>query len=286
MKITVFTPTYNRAYLLPRLYESLKKQTFNDFEWLIVDDGSTDDTHDLVDGWMKEGHLNIRYYYQENGGKHRAINKGVPLAKGEWFFIVDSDDSLPDNSLEIANKWMKSVENDDSFAGVCGMRCINGQDPVVYFDVLDSSSLRSNDVFRGDKAEIIKTQVLKKYPFPDIPNEKFCAESLIWSRIGLRYEFRYFNEVIYYCDYLDDGLTKNSIRNRRKNPQYASIIYREQMEYMPSLINKIRAAINYWRFVWFTKNCPKFLSVPVYAYFFLPVGILFCLKDYFVLKRF
>lgn len=285
MKITVFTPTYNRAYLLPKLYESLKKQSFNDFEWLIVDDGSTDGTCDLVDGWIKEKQIDIRYYYQENGGKHRAINRGAQLANGEWFFIVDSDDSLPDNSLEIANKWMKSVENDNSFAGVCGMRRINGQDPVVNFDVLDSSSLKSNDIFRGDKAEIIKTHVLKKYPFPDIPNEKFCAESLIWSRIGLHYKFRYFNEVIYYCDYLDDGLTKNSIRNRRKNPQYASIIYREQMKHMPSVINKIRAAINYWRFVWFTKGFSKYTDLPLFAYFFVPIGLLFCLLDFFVVKE-
>lgn len=283
--ITVFTPTYNRAYILSKLYESLKRQTFNDFEWLIVDDGSTDDTRDLVDGWMKECLIDIRYYYQENGGKHRAINKGAPLAKGTWFFIVDSDDTLPDNSLDIANKWMKSVEKDDSFAGVCGMRRINGNVPKVDFKILDLSSLKSNDIFRGDKAEIVKTQVLKKYPFPDFPNEKFCAESLIWSRIGLRYKFRYFNEIIYCCDYLDDGLTKNSILNRRKNPQYASIIYREQMEHMPSVINKIRAAINYWRFVWFTKEFPKFANIPLYAYFFVPFGLIFCLLDFFVVKE-
>ena len=93
--ITVFTPTYNRAYSLPRLYESLQKQTFKDFEWLIVDDGSTDNTVDMVTGWSKEGKLTIRYIQMTNGGKHRAINKGVALAKGKLFFIVDSDDWLP-----------------------------------------------------------------------------------------------------------------------------------------------------------------------------------------------
>ena len=200
MIFTIFTPTYNRAYLLSKLYESLKSQSFKDFEWLIVDDGSTDGTRDMVDGWTNEGLLNIRYYYQENGGKHRAINKGVPLASGEWFFIVDSDDYLPDNSLEIANKWMKSVENNESFAGVSGMRRINGNVPKVNFEVLDLSPLRINEYIRVDKAEIFKTAILKKYPFPDIPGEKFCAEGLIWSRIGLRYKLRYFNEVIYFCE--------------------------------------------------------------------------------------
>lgn len=284
MKITVFTPTYNRANLLPRLYESLKKQSFNDFEWLIVDDGSTDGTCDLVDGWIKEKQIDIRYYYQENGGKHRAINRGAQLANGEWFFIVDSDDYLPDNSLEIANKWLKTVEDDDSFAGVSGMRRINGNIPKVDFEVLDLSPLRINEYIRVDKAEIFKTAILNEYPFPDIPGEKFCAEGLIWSRIGLRYKLRYFNEVIYFCEYLDEGLTKSSLKNRRRNPTYASMIYREQMRNMPALKEKIRAAINYWRFVWFSKLERRFLDVPCFAFFLLPVGILFCLRDNCVVK--
>lgn len=284
MIFTIFTPTYNRVCLLPKLYESLKSQTFKDFEWLIVDDGSTDGTRDLIDGWIKESLLDIRYYYQVNGGKHRAINKGVPLAKGEWFFIVDSDDYLPDNSLEIANKWLKTVEEDDSFAGVSGMRRINGIVPKVDFEVLDLSPLRITEYIRVDKAEIFKTAILKKYPFPDIPGEKFCAEGLIWSRIGLRYKLRYFNEVIYFCEYLDEGLTKSSLKNRRSNPTYASMIYREQMRNMPALKEKIRAAINYWRFVWFSKMGHKFVDVPCFAYLFLPVGLLFCIRDNRVVK--
>lgn len=285
MKITVFTPTYNRAYLLPRLYESLKNQTFKDFEWLIVDDGSTDGTRDLVDGWINEELFDIRYYYQENGGKHRAINRGTLLAKGEWFFIVDSDDYLPSISLEISNKWMKSVENDDSFAGVCGLRRINGRVPRAAFDVIDLNPLRNNELFRGDKAEIIKTKILKNYTFPDIPGENFCAEGLIWLGIGLRYNVRYFNEVIYYCEYLEDGLTNHSIRNRRKNPTYASIIYKQQMKYMPTMKEKVRASINYWRFVLFTKGFPKFSGVPAFAYFFSPIGLLFCLVDFLIVKE-
>lgn len=284
MIFTIFTPTYNRVCLLPKLYESLKSQTFKDFEWLIVDDGSTDGTRDLVDGWTNEGLLNIRYYYQENGGKHRAINKGVPMANGEWFFIVDSDDSLPDNSLEIANKWLKTVEDDDSFAGVSGMRKINGNVPKVEFEVLDLSPLRINEYIRADKAEIFKTAILKEYPFPDIPGEKFCAEGLIWSRIGLRYKLRYFNEIIYFCEYLDEGLTNSSLKNRRKNPTYASIIYREQMRNKPALKEKIRAAINYWRFVWFSQEKQKYINVPCFAYLFLPVGILFCIRDNHAVK--
>lgn len=283
--ITVFTSTYNRAYLLPRLYESLKNQTFKDLEWLIVDDGSTDSTRDLVEGWINEELLDIRYYYQENGGKHRAINRGAQLAKGEWFFIVDSDDYLPDISLDVSNKWMKSVEDDDSFAGVCGLKELNGWTPKVAFDMIDLNPLRNNELFRGDKAEIIKTNVLKKYPYPDIPGEKFCAEGLIWVSIGLYYKVRYFNEVICCCEYLEDGLTKSSLKNRRKNPTYASIIYKQQMKYMPTMKEKVRAAINYWRFVWFTKGYPIFVGIPAFAYLLLPIGLLFCLIDNKVVKN-
>ena len=285
VKITIFTPTYNRAFLLPKLYESLKNQTFKDFEWLIVDDGSTDGTRDLIDGWIKESLLDIRYYYQENGGKHRAINKGVPLAKGEWFFIVDSDDYLPDNSLEIANKWLKTVEEDDSFAGVSGMRRINGNVPKVNFEVLDLSPLRINEYMRVDKAEIFKTAILKKYPFPDIPGEKFCAEGLIWSRIGLRYKLRYFNEVIYFCEYLDGGWSNGVIKNRRSSPSYTLLLYREQMAYAISMKNKVRAAINYWRFVWFSKDKHKYINVPCFAYPFAFIGLLMCIKDSFSIRK-
>ena len=273
MKITVFTPTYNRAYLLPRLYESLKKQTFNDFEWLIVDDGSTDGTCDLVDGWIEEKLIDIRYYYQKNGGKHRAINKGALLAKGEWFFIVDSDDYLPDNSLEIAYKWIETIKDDQLFAGVCGVkkditekiRC------GFNFEFLDISPLYDSDIRRVDKAEIFRTSILKEFPFPDIPSEKFCAEELVRNRIGLYYKLRYFNIIIYYYKYLDDGLSKNSLRNRRLSPTYASLVYKEQMRYKPSLKNRIRAAINFWRFVFLTSNI-KFVGIPLWGFLFLPIG--------------
>ena len=279
--ITVFTPTKNRAHTLSRLHESLGNQTLKKFEWLIVDDGSTDETHDLVDGWIREGLLCIRYYYQENGGKHRAINKGAQLAKGEWFFIVDSDDYLPNRSLELANKWVDSIKSDESYAGVCGVKKdITGKIRCGYsFEFLDMSPLYGTEISRTDKAEIFRTSILKEFSFPDFPGEKFCAESLIWNRIGLHYKLRYFNEVIYCFEYLVDGLSRNSLRHRRQSPTYASLVYKEQMKYKPSLKEKIRAAINYWRFVWFSKLEHKFFDIPSFAYLLLPVGILFCIRD-------
>ena len=279
MKITIFTPTYNRAKLLPKLYESLKQQTYKVFEWLIVDDGSTDGTRDLIDGWIKEKIINVRYYYQENGGKHRAINKGVPLAKGEWFFIVDSDDTLPDNSLELANKWIESIKEDDSFAGVCGLREIEGRIPSVDFTTIDTSPLRIKHIIREDKAEIFRTSIIRDFPFPDFSGEKFCAESLIFNRIGHKFIMRYFNKVIYKCKYLEDGLTSNTIKNRRSSPTYASLLYKEQQESAPLMLDRIRASICFWRFAWYTRNLKILFNVPFWSFTFVPIGLLFWIGD-------
>lgn len=279
--ITVFTPTYNRAYLLPRLYESLKSQTFKDFEWLIVDDGSTDGTRDLIAGWINERLFNIRYYYQENGGKHRTINMGTQLAKGEWFFIVDSDDILPDNSLEIVKKWIDTVRDDETFAGVCGVkRDITGQTPFGFsFDVLDLTPFEIGEITREDKAEVVKTQILRNYPFPDIEGEKFCAEGLVWNRIGRKYKLRYFNEVIYNYEYLNDGLTLNSMINRRKSPTYATMVYREQLPYLCSMKKKLKVSCNYWRFWGFAKKVNWREKLPTYTYLLLPFGLLMMIFD-------
>ncbi len=108
--ITIFTPTYNRAYSLPRLYESLKKQTYNNFEWVLVNDGSTDNTDEIVKPWLNDNVITINYIKQENGGKHRAINKGVEVAKGDYFFIVDSDDFLPEKSLELVQQHIEEIK--------------------------------------------------------------------------------------------------------------------------------------------------------------------------------
>lgn len=279
--ITIFTPTFNRARRLSKLYESLKKQAFNDFEWLIVDDGSIDGTRDLVEGWVTEGHLDIRYYYQENGGKHRAINKGAQLAKGEWFFIVDSDDTLPEDSLKITSKWIDTVRDDETFVGVCGVkRDITGQAHSEFrFEVMDLTPFEIGEITREDKAEVVKTQILRNYPFPDIKGEKFCAEGLVWNQIGRRYKLRYFNEVIYNYEYLNDGLTFNSLLNRRKSPTYAVMVYREQLPYLCSVKRKLKVSCNYWRFFWLAKKVSWSERLPAYTYLMLPFGLLMMVCD-------
>lgn len=128
--LCVFTPTYNRAYILPALYESLLAQTSTDFQWMIVDDGSTDDTESLVQGWIAEGRLSIDYVKQENGGKPRATNTGVARCQSELFFVVDSDDHLVPTAVEhVLTRW-EEIRGDDSFAGIVALRGTDEHTPM------------------------------------------------------------------------------------------------------------------------------------------------------------
>lgn len=279
--ITVFTPTYNRASLLQRLYESLKNQTSHDFEWLIIDDGSIDNTREVVESWYLGASFPIRYVYQKNGGKHRAINRGALEARGEWFYIVDSDDVLPRDSIQIIKERLKTVGEDDNFLGISCMRSNSKgeiKDPCFNGDYYDQYPHKID--YRADFADVWRTSVLKKYPFPDIPGEKFCAECLVIFRISQKYKMRYFKDVIYICEYLEGGLTDSSIRNRRKSPGYTILTNIETMNFSCPIRRRLRAAVNFWRFVWFKKfDRSDFNSLPWFAYFFLPFGLAFLVYD-------
>lgn len=274
--ITVFTPTYNRAYSLPRLYESLQKQTFQDFEWLIVDDGSTDNTVDMVTGWSKEGKLTIRYIQMTNGGKHRAINKGMALAKGKLFFIVDSDDWLPDDSLYWIHHYYEEIKNDVRFAGVAASRAYPNGEKIggaVSYQILDTDyvSFRERYNIKGDMAEVWRTEVLRQYPFPEFEGEKFLTEAVVWEQIALKYKLRYFNKAIYTCEYLPDGLTKNIRAHHRNSPRGTMLFYSRQMvDNRLRWISRVKAAANYWRYTLNYKG--KRSHLPIWAYLFIPLG--------------
>ena len=251
--ITVLTPTYNRASLLINLYQSLIKQDFGDFEWVIVDDGSVDATTDIVDQFIQERQIVITYIKQANGGKHRALNRGVKEAKGELVLIVDSDDSLPINSLSIIYSHYLDIKDNSSIGGVCGLMAhhdgtIIGERKICSSMNLSSIEMRYKYGFVGDVCEVFKTDVLREFPFPEIENEKFCPEALVWNRIATKYKLHYFNEVIYYRDYLDDGLTSKIVRIRMNSPIASMICYAELNQLDIPFKDKFKAAINYWRF--------------------------------------
>jgi glycosyltransferase involved in cell wall biosynthesis len=225
--ITIFTPTYNRAYRIGKLYDSLKRQTSKDFEWIVINDGSTDNTNELFESWLKEkNEFPIIYKEVPNGGKHRAINKAVQMAASDAFFIVDSDDYLLDNAVEKANSWFGQISEDDSFAGVSGLRGEDEETPIGGYGNYDGEYIDCTNLQRhlynllDDKAEVYKTSILKQYPFPEFEGENFVSEPVVWDHIGRDgYKIRWFNEIIYICEYLQDGLTVNINKKFMDNPK-------------------------------------------------------------------
>ncbi|MBE6777088.1 MAG: glycosyltransferase family 2 protein [Ruminococcaceae bacterium] len=231
MKITVFTPTYNRGYIIEKLYDSLKRQTCFDFEWLVIDDGSTDNTQQLFEAFQKQDNFfPIRYYKVENGGKHRAINKAANLAKGELFFTVDSDDYLPDDAIENITKQAFKTEKKYSansstkIAGFFGLKSYHNGNIIgktfegEYIDISMFEKGKYN--IAGDKGEVFYTSILKQYPYPEFEDEKFSTESIVWDRISHNgYKYRFFNKSICICEYLNDGLTHQGWGLYAKNPK-------------------------------------------------------------------
>ena len=199
-------------------------QTCYDFEWLIVDDGSTDGTSALIDSFQNNQLFDVRYYRQENSGKHVAINNGVDLAEGELFFIVDSDDYLTDDAIEKIISWSSTLPSDDDYAGISGNRGYSVNELIgttFSGEYIDATALeREKNLITGDKAEVFFTRVLRKYKFPVFENEKFMTENVVWYAIAADgYKIRWFNEIIYITEYLPDGLTHKYNKLLATNPK-------------------------------------------------------------------
>lgn len=295
--ITVFTPAYNRAHLLPRLFESLCRQTYKDFEWVVVDDGSVDETAELFSSnvnvndnenfnssiFPSFNSFKVRYFYQENGGKHRAINRGVKEAKGELFLILDSDDTLPERSLEWINHYYQQIKDDASFGGVCGYMAHHDGTVIGHgcdLPVIDANSIEMRYQYRiqGDMLEVFRTSVMREIPFPDIPGEKFVPEALVWNRIACKYRLRVFHEVVYYRDYLDGGLTDKIVKIRMTSPIASMMTYAELNGYDIPFRSKVKAAINYWRFR-FCSDAKEKPALKWWYHWTMPIGWGMHLKD-------
>lgn len=200
---TVFTPTYNRAHTLDRVYRSLANQTYKNFEWLIVDDGSTDDTRSLVQQWAKEAKFTLRYHWQKNSGKHVAFNRAVGLAHGTLFLPADSDDDFSPNALErFASHWRSIPDSKRHlFTGVTA-RCADEAGALIGNDLptnpLDSDSLEMRYVhkFSGEMWGFHRRDVLVQFPFPESHGYKYVPEGIVWGRIARSYKTRYVNEAL------------------------------------------------------------------------------------------
>ncbi len=246
MKITVFTPTFNRAYIISNLFCTLQKQTFRDFEWLVIDDGSTDSTEDLFQKWMKEdnGFL-IRYYKVENGGKCRAINKALDLAQGELFFVVDSDDYLTKDALEKIVSWEETLPKGERYCGVSGnMGTSSDQTPNALFSdgAFTGTLLDRYTIVDGERAIAFYTDIHRNYRYPVFPGETFMTEGVAWNRMAHDgYKIRFYNDIICIYEYQEDGLTKEGNQLFLKNPYGYCLWLREREQFTRNnFINKLR----------------------------------------------
>lgn len=224
MIITVLTPTFNRGGKLQSLWDSLQKQTVKDFEWLVVDDGSTDGTKNLITQLQEKSDFPIRYIYKNNGGKHTALNVGIQTICSELTFIVDSDDCVTDDAVESILKIHQKYRSQNNICGYAFLRAfpdgkVNGKKFDVDEEIGSYIDVRVNgDDTGADKAEVFKTHCLKEFPFPEYPNEKFLGEDLVWVRMARKYEMVHINKAIYVGNYLEDGLTNNRRKHNIASP--------------------------------------------------------------------
>jgi len=257
---TVFTPTYNRAHTLHRVYDSLRAQTFRDFEWLICDDGSADDTWPLVQRWMREAAFPIRYVWQEHQGKHVAFNHGVREARGELFLGLDSDDACSPDALErFTYHWAAiPAAEKERFSAVTALcqdqhgRLVGDRFPR---DPTDSDSLEIRYRFRvkGEKWGFQRTAVLRQFPFPVREGDTHVPPSFVWRAIARRYRTRYVNEVlrIYHVAERGDQLSALGSRlthARELTAWYRYVLTHELDWFTVAPVRFVAAATNYVRF--------------------------------------
>lgn len=237
MLLTVFTPTYNRAYTLKKCYESLVQQTSKNFVWQIIDDGSTDDTKKIVETFVKEQKIPIKYYYKDNGGKVSAINFSLDVTDTELWVCLDSDDYFTPNAVECIEKEYVEIVNNKNICGLFGLRATTDIKPMGGKYIPNSLKYSTQFNIRyilGIKPEYVqvyKTYIIKSYPYPIFEGEKFFPLSYMSDQLDQKYEYKILNDLIMVCEYLSDGITKNHLALVRKNPCGYREFKRQQIEF-------------------------------------------------------
>ncbi|MBQ8352007.1 MAG: glycosyltransferase family 2 protein [Clostridia bacterium] len=267
--ITVLTPTYNRAHLLRPLYESLKAQTTDDFCWLVVDDGSTDDTEALIASFVTEGGVDITYVKQENHGKYVAHNTGVRLASTELIVCVDSDDTLYPHALARVLEVWQTVGQDPAIAGIVSPRDMKGQAYMVNPPPTSSlMALYNRGQLVGDTMLVFRREVLARYPFPEVEGENFMSECVVYHQIDHAYRLAVLQEYLYCSAYQSDGLTRNIRRMHWKNPRATLIMYHAIAAWQTNLLAACKAYGAYlaWKRVRGLSSCHMFTIKPHVAF--------------------
>ncbi|HHW37916.1 MAG TPA: glycosyltransferase family 2 protein [Bacillales bacterium] len=280
-ELTIFTPSYNRAYCLHNCYQSLKRQTCKDFVWLIIDDGSTDHTKDLVQEWINENSIEIRYQWQENQGMHGAHNTAYELMDTELNVCIDSDDYMPNDAVEkILSFWNRFGSKDvsgiiglDAFhdGKIIGTRLPEDKDTSTLFHLYNKYGVT------GDKKLVYRTELTKRYPYPVFKDEKYVGLAYKYYMLDKQFELLLMNEVICCVEYLPDGSSLNMLKQYRKNPKGFSF-YRKELMKLPfaSTSFKFKQAIHYVSSSLISNNRRFLYETPYKAFtiFAFPFGLL------------
>jgi glycosyltransferase involved in cell wall biosynthesis len=286
LPITVCTPTYNRGAYLNRVFESLCMQDFNGFEWVIVDDGSTDDTDVVVNNIIATARFPVVFLKQPNSGKHIAVNKALDIARGELFLILDSDDRCHHGALmTFYREWQQISVRKDEVAGITVLTMYESGDIIGSrfpharcIEYLPRYYERYT--ISGDKWDIHQTAIFKRYKFPETPGEKFCAEGLIWNRISSQYKMLFLNQALKVVEYLPDGLSRNAVKTRAGSPVNAMMYYEEVLQSDRSIVARLRAAVNYFRFAFHGGKCTLALCAhPFWGVFVIAASTIFWRVD-------
>ncbi|MFQ9494373.1 glycosyltransferase family A protein [Dorea longicatena] len=238
-EMTVFTPTYNRAYILPKLYNSLCEQTCKNFEWLIVDDGSTDNTSEIIEKWIAERKIEIRYFKQKNGGKQRAHNLGVEKSNGKVFVCVDSDDYVLRDFVEKHLECIEKVKDNKKIGGVISLQGHEDGTPMGTFfpkglKQTTISELYGKLGFKGDATLLHYTDIIKKFPFEVEEGEKFIGEGFVYSHIDQYYDLAVLPKILMIKEYLPDGYTKNVRKLTKDNPKGYTKLKKQTIKFSKS----------------------------------------------------
>ncbi len=266
--LTVFTPAYNRAGKIKVAYESLKRQTNKDFVWIVVDDGSTDETADVIKGFQDEDKVDIKYYFRENGGKMRAHNTGVKNCETELFVCLDSDDHLSDTAVDdILNAWRDAKERcrseagsaseedtPDRLAGIIAykgenvVRVLNGNTfPKKLGRVVSFRELYRSG-FKGETTLVFRTELLRENLFPEIEGEKYVPEDVVYDRIDEGHVFFLLPRILTICELMSRGLTDRARELRYEAPTGWFIYYYQRAMAWPWSVMRFKFAAHYLRF--------------------------------------
>jgi glycosyltransferase involved in cell wall biosynthesis len=294
---TVFTPTHNRAHTLHRVYESLAAQTFRDFEWLIGDDGSTDNTRELVERWVREAGFPIRYGWQPHQGKHVAFNRAVAAAQGELFLPLDSDDACVPHALaRLRHHWQAIPEPERARFSAVSALCMDQHGALVGtrfpFDPTDSNSLEIRHRFgvKGEKWGFHRTAVLRQFPFPVLgPDSRYVPERVVWGAIARRFQTRYVNEVlrVYYVGDGPGTLSAAAVPQARGLAFGHRVMLDRELDWFPRApLTFVRTAVHYVRFslharcgVWQALRCLETTGARLLVLLVWPIGVVAWLRD-------